>query len=109
MRCWFPWVLFAVAIADPILNPQPDTEKNMRHVVSDDNDLAHTTFYYARTEAKLDYVSDSGKCETTPGVHRHSGYATVGKGMHMFFWMFEVSCPENSGFDGGRETIMAVR
>ena len=99
MRCWFPCILFvaAAAIAKPTLDLHPDTNKNTRHIVTDDNGLAHTTFYYAPTDAKLDYVSDSGVCETTPGVHQHSGYVTVGKGMHMFFWMFEV-CQEMCGW-----------
>lgn len=31
----------------------------------------------------LSFVSDSGVCETTPGVHQMSGYITVGDNMSM--------------------------
>lgn len=31
----------------------------------------------------LRFVSDSGVCETTPGVHQMSGYITVGPNMSM--------------------------
>jgi len=31
----------------------------------------------------LRFVSDSGVCETTPGVHQMSGYITVGQNMSM--------------------------
>jgi hypothetical protein len=31
----------------------------------------------------LQYVNNSGICETTPGVHTMSGYITVGTGMSM--------------------------
>ena len=43
-------------------------------------------FEHAATGARLEYVADSGVCETTPGVHQYSGYATVGPDMHMWFW-----------------------
>lgn len=36
--------------------------------------------------AKLEFVKNSGICETTPGVNSYSGYLTVGHDMNMFFW-----------------------
>ncbi|KAF8639214.1 hypothetical protein AX17_001699 [Amanita inopinata Kibby_2008] len=37
----------------------------------------------------LRYVSDSGVCETTPGVHQMSGYIDLGQNQAMWFWFFE--------------------
>jgi hypothetical protein len=37
-----------------------------------------TVFKHASTNTKLEYVSNSGICETTPGVDQHSGYLNVG-------------------------------
>lgn len=34
-------------------------------------------------DVKLRFVSDSGVCETTPGVHQISGYIDVGTNMSM--------------------------
>jgi hypothetical protein len=38
----------------------------------------HTIFEHEATGARLDFVSNSGICETTPGVAQHSGYLNVG-------------------------------
>ncbi|KAF8868635.1 Alpha/Beta hydrolase protein, partial [Infundibulicybe gibba] len=40
-------------------------------------------------DVNLRFVSDSGVCETTPGVHQMSGYIDVGTNMSMWFWFFE--------------------
>ncbi|KAF8899618.1 alpha/beta-hydrolase [Gymnopilus junonius] len=47
----------------------------------------------------LRFVSDSGVCETTPGVHQMSGYIDVGTNMSMWFWFFESrAAPETAPF-----------
>lgn len=38
-----------------------------------------TVFKHAATDSKLEYVTNSGICETTPGVGQYSGYLSVGK------------------------------
>ncbi|TAQ91182.1 hypothetical protein B7494_g565 [Chlorociboria aeruginascens] len=38
----------------------------------------HTVFEHAATGATLAFVTNSGICETTPGVNQYSGYLTVG-------------------------------
>ncbi|KAI8717750.1 hypothetical protein NCS52_00851900 [Fusarium sp. LHS14.1] len=48
-----------------------------------------TVFKHAATDSKLEYVSNSGICETTPGVDQHSGYLSVGTNHSMWFWFFE--------------------
>ncbi|KAL5085367.1 hypothetical protein Trisim1_010592 [Trichoderma cf. simile WF8] len=51
--------------------------------------ITHTVFEHQATGAKIDYVTNSGVCETTPGVNQYSGYLSVGTNMSMFFWFFE--------------------
>ncbi|PFH51148.1 hypothetical protein AMATHDRAFT_143154 [Amanita thiersii Skay4041] len=47
----------------------------------------------------LRFVSDSGVCETTPGVHQMSGYIEIGTDMSMWFWFFEArNNPETAPF-----------
>jgi hypothetical protein len=38
----------------------------------------HVTYDHAETGASLDFVKNSGICETTPGVNQYSGYLNVG-------------------------------
>jgi len=39
----------------------------------------YTVFEHAETSAKLSFVTNSGICETTPGVNQYSGYLSVGE------------------------------
>ncbi|KAF7557505.1 hypothetical protein G7046_g6023 [Stylonectria norvegica] len=48
-----------------------------------------TVFKHAATSSSLEYVTNSGICETTPGVNQYSGYISVGQNMSMWFWFFE--------------------
>ncbi|KAJ9136912.1 Carboxypeptidase [Pleurostoma richardsiae] len=52
------------------------------------NDITYDMFEHASTAATLSYVSNSGICETTPGVNQTSGYLSVGTNMNMWFWFF---------------------
>jgi len=40
--------------------------------------VKHTIFDHKATGSKLDFVTNSGICETTPGVNQYSGYFSVG-------------------------------
>ena len=40
--------------------------------------VTHTLFEHADTGIKIDFVTNSGICETTPGVNQYSGYFSVG-------------------------------
>ncbi|KAN0139051.1 putative carboxypeptidase S1 [Lactarius tabidus] len=53
------------------------------------NGVNYTTFEHAATGSKLAFVTNSGVCETTPGVNQYSGYISVGTNMSMWFWFFE--------------------
>ena len=66
----------------------------------------YITFEHAATGAKVQYVKNSGICETTPGVNQYSGYLSVGNNMNMFFWFFEArnnpkTAPLATWFNGG--------
>ncbi|TFK31316.1 alpha/beta-hydrolase [Crucibulum laeve] len=60
----------------------------------------HTKFSSSLLDdVDLRFVSDSGVCETTPGVHQISGYIDVGTNMSMWFWFFESrTSPETAPF-----------
>ncbi|KAH8815534.1 carboxypeptidase-like protein S1 [Xylogone sp. PMI_703] len=66
----------------------------------------HTIFEHAATGATLAFVTNSGICETTPGVNQYSGYLSVGSNMNMWFWFFEArtnasGAPLATWFNGG--------
>lgn len=42
-----------------------------------------TVFEHAATGAKMEFVTNSGICETTAGVNQYSGYLSVGTNMNM--------------------------
>ena len=42
-------------------------------------------------KVSMRFVSNSGVCETTPGVHQMSGYLNVGKNMSMVSISFKVN------------------
>jgi hypothetical protein len=44
----------------------------------EDNGIKYKVFEHAATGSKTKIVSNSGICETTPGVNQHSGYFSVG-------------------------------
>ncbi|KAG9308308.1 Alpha/Beta hydrolase protein [Chiua virens] len=50
-------------------------------------------------DTNLRYITNSGVCETTPGVNQYSGYIDVGTNMSMWFWFFEArNSPETAPF-----------
>ncbi|MCJ1475710.1 hypothetical protein MMC13_004373 [Lambiella insularis] len=67
--------------------PHAATKDKRSYVKRDGVD--YTVFEHAATGAKLEFVTNSGICETTPGVNQYSGYLSVGTNMNMWFWFFE--------------------
>lgn len=68
--------------------------------------MNYTVFEHAATGAKLEFVTNSGICETTAGVNQYSGYLSVGTNMNMWFWFFEArsnptTAPLAAWFNGG--------
>lgn len=70
---------FAIAI---------DLSVDRRSFVERDG-VSYTLFEHRATNASLEFVTNSGICETTKGVNTYSGYLNVGTNMSMFFWFFE--------------------
>ena len=89
-RVLLPYLLVAptvLALLPPIsLPPPPRSALTARHGF--DGTSVTKRFISANWNANLTYVENSGVCETTPGVHQVSGYATVGKDMHMVSTIF---------------------
>jgi carboxypeptidase C (cathepsin A) len=75
------------AIASPVKVPHTASRGNVRHELRDGRTITH--FEDPVVETSLEIVTNSGLCETTPGVGQKSGYVTVGSNMNMFFWFFE--------------------
>lgn len=71
--------LSLVACLLPAVLAAPTTEgkKDKRSFELRDG-VNHTVFYHAATDSTLAFVTNSGICETTPGVNQYSGYLTVG-------------------------------
>jgi carboxypeptidase C (cathepsin A) len=68
--------------------------------------VVYNVFEHAATGAKMEFVTYSGICETTPGVKQHSGYLDVGEDLKMWFWFFEARqnhaiAPLAAWFNGG--------
>ncbi|KAF2111581.1 carboxypeptidase S1 [Lophiotrema nucula] len=68
--------------------------------------VVYNVFEHAATGARLEFVNNSGICETTPGVNQYSGYLSVGTNMNMWFWFFEArqnpaTAPLTAWFNGG--------
>ena len=97
----------AVAMASLALSaPHPGINlKDKRSFVERDG-TNFTVFEHAATGAKMEFVTNSGICETTPGVNQYSGYFSVGTNMNMWFWFFEArnspsTAPLATWFNGG--------
>ena len=78
-------ILLGVATAAPTATAPPESVSN---VYTRDGTTFHS-FEHEATGARMEFVNNSGICETTPGVKQYSGYISVGKDMNMFFWFFE--------------------
>ena len=86
---------------------------SLRRVLSEDrvsfverNGVNYTVFNDTSTGAVMEFVTNSGICETTPGVNQYSGYLSVGTNMNMWFWFFEArnnpsTAPLATWFNGG--------
>ena len=73
--------LGSLSLASPV--PTEDAApKDKRSFVERDG-TNFTVFEHAATGAKMEFVTNSGICETTPGVNQYSGYLSVGTNMNM--------------------------
>lgn len=77
------WVLTGLGLgsftlASPIL-------KDKRSTVEEDG-VNYTVFEHAATNSVVKFVTNSGICETTPGVNQYSGYFSVGGGAYLILY-----------------------
>ena len=85
MLCQFYGYLASLALATLlpsalglyVRDEVPAHLKGKRSYVERDG-VQRTIFEHDATGAKLDFVTNSGICETTPGVNQYSGYFSVG-------------------------------
>lgn len=100
-RLLLGFALTSLALASPL----PGSGKDKRSFVERDG-VNYTVFEHAATGAKMQFVTNSGICETTKGVNQYSGYLSVGTNMNMWFWFFEsrnspTTAPLATWFNGG--------
>lgn len=86
-----------------LASPAPKVDK--RSFVERDGQN-FTVLEHAATGAKMEFVTNSGICETTKGVNQYSGYLSVGTNENMWFWFFEArnspsTAPLATWFNGG--------
>lgn len=77
--------LSTLIVATPFELNKDHPSKDKRSFVERDG-TNYTVFEHAATGAKMQFVTNSGICETTPGVNQYSGYISVGNNMNMWFW-----------------------
>ncbi|CZR58507.1 related to carboxypeptidase [Phialocephala subalpina] len=110
MRCHVYQLLSCLAL--PILSvalPAPETlaaELKGKRSFEERDGVKRTIFEHEATGATLSFVTNSGICETTPGVNQYSGYLSVGSNENMWFWFFEArnnptTAPLATWFNGG--------
>lgn len=76
--------------------------------------VTYNVFEHAATGTRMEFVNNSGICETTKGVNQYSGYLSVGSGKNMWFWFFEArnnptTAPLAAWFNGGPGCSSMVR
>lgn len=81
MRCYSLLYLalpyFAVALPPHTAGVAPEL-RGKRSIVEQDG-VKRTVFEHEATGATMSFVTNSGICETTPGVNQYSGYLSVGR------------------------------
>jgi hypothetical protein len=73
--------LGSLVSASPLPNEESSPKDKRSFVERDGTNF--TVFEHAATGAKMEFVTNSGICETTPGVNQYSGYLSVGTNMNM--------------------------
>ncbi|KAF2734505.1 putative carboxypeptidase S1 [Polyplosphaeria fusca] len=104
MRSFSSLLTAAVAFATAVF-AAPTITHDKRSMVERDG-VVYNVFEHAATGARIEFVNNSGICETTPGVNQYSGYLSVGTNMNMWFWFFEArqnpsTAPLAAWFNGG--------
>ncbi|KAL8650926.1 MAG: hypothetical protein Q9210_003532 [Variospora velana] len=85
----FPCSSISLGLALGVLASASPIIKHDKRSSVERNGTLFTVFEHAATDVKIEYVKNSGICETTPGVNQYSGYLSNGPDLHMWFWFFE--------------------
>ena len=75
----------AVALASlSYAAPTSSSPLDKRSIIERDG-VQYNVFEHAATGGTIEFVNNSGICETTPGVNQYSGYFSVGSNMNMWY------------------------
>lgn len=81
---WYTKWLLPLLVAGAQAAPASSAKDSVSTVERDG--VTYNVFEHAATGAKMEFVKNSGICETTKGVNQYSGYLSVGDNMNMWFW-----------------------
>ncbi|KAM0339671.1 hypothetical protein ACHAPU_010854 [Fusarium lateritium] len=76
-------------VSTALVNAHLHSGTNRRFTKRSDDGVDITVFEHGMTRSSVEYVTNSGICETTPGVNQYSGYLNYGTNQSMWFWFFE--------------------
>lgn len=74
----------AVALA-AIVTAAPTAHSLDKRSIVERDGTTFNVFEHAATGSRMEFVNNSGICETTPGVTQHSGYFSIGTNMNMWY------------------------
>lgn len=66
------------AQAHGLVTNDASSELRGKSYIVERDGIDHHVFEHGATGSKIDFVKNSGICETTPGVNQYSGYFSVG-------------------------------
>lgn len=70
-----------------IPTPHLSQSSNSKVSIVERDGKKFTIIEHAATGVKLECVTNSGICETTPGVNQSSGYISIGPDQYTWFWL----------------------
>lgn len=91
---WFTRALWAFVLLACAVSAVPKVPLQDKHSFVKRNGVNYTVFEHAASGSRIEFVKNSGICETTPGVNQYSGYLSVGANMSMWFWYVEPRCSQ---------------
>jgi hypothetical protein len=75
-------VVFTVFQAQGLVVGDASSDLKGRSYIEKRDGVDHHVFEHEATGSIIDFVKNSGICETTPGVNQYSGYFSVGSMSH---------------------------
>lgn len=88
MRSYYSQLLAACSALLPFTTGSPFAPRLDKQYTETTNGVDYNVFEHAATGAKIQFVTNSGVCETTPGVVQHSGYFSIGTNMNMWYVLY---------------------